>query len=475
MMTYVPIGLDEGESRKEKWPEDLCDCRKRADEILAFARVQTRPLTVALDGRWGSGKSFFVRGFAKHVEEGSKDRKPGLCVLLNAWESDALDNPLLYLYYGVSKAIERMPQYDVLDQNVMDVLKKNFSEIGKELLNTATAGIFGRLNDAFKKNCNEHPVSQYDGALSLQRRFKEYLAGIAEQVQQHSGCPLIVCVDELDRCKPTYAIEMLECIKHFFSVPHTMFLLSVDLPELRSVIQASYGCLNPREYLRRFVQYVFPLPVLPAYVYVCSVWKNLELDAVVTAQIANPFPARKFNSNEVLRYFKLVLSTKDYTPRQVESLLRMFAVGMSDCVYQYVDCVLLAILCIAYLDDPKSFDGLVSGHVDIKELSLKLVRQKESEPALITAVRAISQFVIAAGWAVDSSMIGKIYSDFRKWGESAESCPAELRPLAEKILANLSIGVNGWHRTFSDARVQELSHRFNFVSTTNTDWAAGAN
>lgn len=473
-MEYIPIGLDEGVPVGEKWPGDLCDCSKRADEILAFARVQTRPLTVALDGRWGSGKSFFVRGFAKHVEEDAKDRKPGLCVLLNAWESDALENPLLYLYYGVTKAVERMPQYDVPDPKSVEVLKANFAAIGKELLNTATVGIFGRLNNEFKKNCGKHPVSRYDAAIDLQRRFKEYLAGIAKLVQTHSGCPLIICVDELDRCKPTYAIEMLECIKHFFSVPHTLFLLAVDLPELRAVIQASYGCLNPREYLRRFVQYVFPLPVLPAYVYVRSVWKDLGLGALVSAQIVNPFPARKFTSEDVLKYFELVLSTKDYTPRQVESLLRMYAVGMSACVYQYVDCVLLAILCITYLDDPKSFDGIVSGFVDARELSIKLVTHKESELPLIAAVRAMSQFVIAAGWAVDSSMIGRIYSEFRKWGESTTSCPGELRPLAEKILANLSIGVNGWHRTFSATRVIELASRFNFMASSNTDWADGA-
>lgn len=473
-MDYIPIGFDEDTFAEKKWPGDLCDCAKRADEILAFARVQTLPLTVALDGRWGSGKSFFVRGFAKHAEESTKDRKPGLCVLLNAWESDALENPLLYLYYGVMKAVERMPQYDVLDPKSVEVLKTNFMAIGKELLNVATSGAFGRLADAFKKNCGEHPINQYDAAVDLQRRFKEYLADIAEVVQIRSGCPLIICVDELDRCKPTYAIEMLECIKHFFSVPHTLFLLSVDLPELRAVIQASYGCLNPREYLRRFVQYVFPLPELPAYVYVRSVWKDLGLDALVSAQIVNPFPARKFSPADVLKYFELVLSTKEYTPRQVESLLRMYAVGMSACVYQYVDCVLLAILCIAYVDDPKSFDGIVSGFVDVKELSKKLVVQKESELPLIAAVREMSQFVIAAGWAVNSSVIGQIYSEFRKWGESTTSCPGELRPLAEKILANLSIGVNGWHRTFSAARVIELSSRFNFMASSNTDWADGA-
>ena len=198
------------------------------------------------------------------------------------------------------------------------------------------------------------------------------------------------------------------------------------------------------------------------------------MGALVSAQIVNPFPARKFTSEDVLKYFELVLSTKDYTPRQVESLLRMYAVGMSVCVYQYVDCVLLAILCITYLDDPKSFDGIVSGFVDARELSIKLVAQKESELPLIAAVRAMSQFVIAAGWAVDSSMIGRIYSEFRKWGESTTSCPSELRPLAEKILANLSIGVNGWHRTFSAARVIELSSRFNFMASSNTDWADGA-
>ncbi len=73
--------------------------------------------------------------------------------------------------------------------------------------------------------------------------------------------PLIVMIDELDRCRPSYAIELLEVAKHLFSVDHIVFVLAVNRSELAHSIRALYGSdFDAEGYLRRFFDVDFRLP-----------------------------------------------------------------------------------------------------------------------------------------------------------------------------------------------------------------------
>lgn len=74
--------------------------------------------------------------------------------------------------------------------------------------------------------------------------------------------PLIFIVDELDRCRPNYAVEVLENIKHLFSVKGIVFVLSIDKNHLGSSIKGFYGSesINSNEYLRRFIDLEYSIP-----------------------------------------------------------------------------------------------------------------------------------------------------------------------------------------------------------------------
>lgn len=61
-------------------------------------------------------------------------------------------------------------------------------------------------------------------------------------------------IDELDRCRPTFAIELLERIKHLFDIQNIVFVLSIDKEQLEASTAAAYGsAINAPEYLRRFI------------------------------------------------------------------------------------------------------------------------------------------------------------------------------------------------------------------------------
>lgn len=74
--------------------------------------------------------------------------------------------------------------------------------------------------------------------------------------------PLVFIVDELDRCRPNYAVSILEQIKHFFSVKNIVFVLSIDKEQLGHAVKGVYGsdCIESDEYLRRFIDIEYSIP-----------------------------------------------------------------------------------------------------------------------------------------------------------------------------------------------------------------------
>ena len=83
--------------------------------------------------------------------------------------------------------------------------------------------------------------------------FKAKLTKLANTSE--NSAPLVVIIDELDRCRPSYALEMLERVKHLFDVPNVVFIFFVYAPALLSAVRKTYGQdIDPSEYLRKFFE-----------------------------------------------------------------------------------------------------------------------------------------------------------------------------------------------------------------------------
>ncbi|MFI8039422.1 P-loop NTPase fold protein, partial [Acinetobacter baumannii] len=81
--------------------------------------------------------------------------------------------------------------------------------------------------------------------------FKEALAKITSKLDK----PLVFIVDELDRCKPEFAIRLIERIKHFFDIPKVVFILAINKTQLEESINNFYGFSNTANYLEKFIDF----------------------------------------------------------------------------------------------------------------------------------------------------------------------------------------------------------------------------
>ena len=153
---------------------------------------------------------------------------------------------------------------------MQDRLKEVGSQLARRsvplMLRLASAGLID--DDAVQTAVGDEPAlggedlfESYLQDKELVAEFREELEAFAGHITEEKGGPLFFFVDEMDRCRPDFALELLEHIKHLFDVPGIVFILAVDPGKLHHSIKSLYGQgMDARGYLRRFIQLEYELP-----------------------------------------------------------------------------------------------------------------------------------------------------------------------------------------------------------------------
>ena len=192
--------------------------------------------------------------------------------------------------------------------------------------------------------------------------LKKHLAELAAEVRADTGQPLVFIIDELDRCRPTFAIELLERVKHIFGVPNIVFVFGINRSELTKSLESVYGEIDSGTYLRRFFDMEFVLPDASPLVFCRSLVPKYGLD-VFFADLTRQ--ARKLHSMEVsmvvdslaaiLEGMGLALRDMDYCMR----LLSLAARELPEC--HTLNPPLFALLVATKIGNPELYGRFVGG------------------------------------------------------------------------------------------------------------------
>ena len=244
---------------------DLLDRQKPAEILTELVNSIDGSCVLAVDAAWGAGKTTFLKMWAQHL------RNNGFPVVsLNAWETDHTGDPFLSLVSEITEGLRGCKETTFSEkiQDTKEAAKKVLVRAIPPLLRIATAGVIdiqpliekeaGRILSSFA----ETKITKYQEAQSSIAEFRAKLGQMAEALVESSGQrSLIVMIDELDRCRPSYAVELLEVAKHLFEVEHIVFALAVNRTQLAHSIRALYGSdFDAGGYLRRFFDVDFTLP-----------------------------------------------------------------------------------------------------------------------------------------------------------------------------------------------------------------------
>ena len=249
----------------------------RSDLVLRLAEMINEidgHYAIAIDSKWGSGKTFFVKqvklvldsfnsfgvqtlseeeklAIAGYIQSDKRRRakpiefEPQVCVYYDAWENDNDDDPIMSLIYCILGSV----QEDYSFKEEKDLFK----------LSASIIDCFAKLStkDVVESLRSEDPLEKIKKSKNLQNMINSFMTDILKE----RGNRLVLFIDELDRCKPTFAVRLLERIKHYFSNDNITFVFSVNGDALQHTIRQYYGYdFDASRYIDRFFDITMALP-----------------------------------------------------------------------------------------------------------------------------------------------------------------------------------------------------------------------
>lgn len=254
------------------------DCLNRKQSIVDLTNLvqsTNQPFVISIEAPWGWGKSTFVRLWKTYLEQ---EKHP--CLYFNAWSNDFAEDPLIAFISEMSDLLTEVQ--DSGNNKAIKAAIRKTQKIGgsilrkslpvvlriatQGLIDTQTLETLKDAKDEFGSTVEEltkDRINIYEQNKKGIIKFRESLGELAKLIakDENKKVPLIFFVDELDRCRPDYALELLERIKHLFSVEGVIFVLSLDRKQLSSSVKAVYGNeIDTDGYLRRFIDLSYRLP-----------------------------------------------------------------------------------------------------------------------------------------------------------------------------------------------------------------------
>jgi len=207
---------------------------------------------LGIDSPWGTGKTTFIKMWQKKLESEKSDKI--FTIHFNAWENDFHGDVLSALIGELDKHLNSIENSNKGD------LKKVIGMIGSNIIKLITKGIvdLNEINEKLNETEGRVLFNKYQEYNELKENIKKNLFEIKKKLEVDK---VIFFIDELDRCRPDYAIETLEKIKHLFGVDGYIFILSLDKEQLSHSVSTIYGNgMDSEGYLRRFIDLDYSLP-----------------------------------------------------------------------------------------------------------------------------------------------------------------------------------------------------------------------
>lgn len=288
------------------WSKDKLNRKNYADflyKVICSAQVnndEDNALIFSIDGDWGTGKSFFINIWMQQLQKDGH-----LVSRFDAWKNDIIDDPLIGFISHVYSAIESWKDQLPIDDLALDAAKdkteKILSSVKEKMLPICTEVVKGLAkkgasylvteevvdfvlqnnksadeaslikDNAVASKLIENKILAHNKNIQVIEKFKEELSSAAYELTKALGKkgPVIIFIDELDRCRPDYAVRLLEVLKHVFNSKGICFISSANISQLEHSIKTIYGSeFNSELYLDRFFNYrlVLPKPSVGDYI-----------------------------------------------------------------------------------------------------------------------------------------------------------------------------------------------------------------
>ncbi len=227
---------------------------------LLVSDIKVSPLVI--DGSWGSGKTEFCHKLINLLKTDNQEYE---AIYIDAFRADHANEPLMTLLAGI---LEVLP--DDVGESLLQKAIPAIRYGAKTLLKAGVGWVLRQDASIVVDNFDEEIKKASDDAINhtIESVLKDHVKAnesietlrnaLAELASIKS---IIIFVDELDRCRPDFAVSMLESIKHVFDVDGVQFVLITNTTQLKASINHCYGVgVDAQRYLDKFLGFSFILP-----------------------------------------------------------------------------------------------------------------------------------------------------------------------------------------------------------------------
>ncbi len=369
----------------ENFPQDTLGREKYAQFLTQFLEDQgydpctkkKKNYVLNLNSEWGSGKTFFLKRW-------SEDLKPHFPVVyIDAWQQDYSDDPLMTVISSVIKQLGKQSGIDIQKSN-FPIPKKVFNlfkAAAPALVKTFSKKYFGEdftdfsdvAADAVTHLLDEHEEKS-QAIDDLKSSVAEWVSFVAKNSQDPKQYPAFIFIDELDRCRPSYAVEMLETIKHIFDIEGIVFVVATDTEQLQHAVKAIYGeGFDARLYLGRFFNSRFSLkaPDLKSFLEVHVDHAKLSGDFLDEKDIKILPP--NSDGKVTLRNIAVILDAFKMPPRTAIQIANRVIATLSNMPEgSKIDILMLTTLLCINEQDNDLFRKVISGNFQYEDKDIKL-------------------------------------------------------------------------------------------------------
>jgi len=307
---------------------ELEDFSRQLDDFISTEHDYVEgSLVIALTSKYGSGKTTFLEMWKSSMSNSDNSADKPLVISLNAWESDYCGDPLFAIISALIECLEINGKQNQVDKlvNAAKNLGLFVAVIGNQLATKMTGIDMGAASAAVKKKEDKREqatqtipdtFSVYQSRKSAMESLKCEIKSIVAEFKPR----VLFLVDELDRCRPDYAIAYLETIKHIFDIKGAVFLLAADRQQLENSAKMAFGQdLDFEEYYRKFIHREITLPKITDAGYEKLAHKYVTF---YTEREEKRYCYVKFDDNQINNISKLIGSLK-LTPRQIQEVFRI--------------------------------------------------------------------------------------------------------------------------------------------------------
>ena len=403
----VPLKLDDPVvDADDPWSDDLLARKEIAGRLTNFVADQKPPLSISLHGQWGTGKTFLLRRWQRDLEI-----QRFKAIYFNAWEDDFCDDPLLAI-------LGQMPE--TFKRGNLKTLTRQIVSTGATLLkNNAVSVLSKHTGVSLDTASSERDLLQeYLHMRATKDELKKRLRRLSEAVFKQTSHPLVFIIDELDRCRPTFAIELLERVKHIFDVPYLVFIFGINRDELCKSLSSIYGEIDTDVYLRRFFDFEFQLQELDSRTFAEHLIQKFQLDEAFlrldgarggTIEIwGNSATRHIYNYSTYRTIVPSLWSALRLSLRDIEYGIRLMAFlvrSVRPRVFSHP--YLLSVMLALKFRNPEYYRQLISGHFrasEIMDYLANAVRQTQFDRILPYTLDLIEGFLYCA----DETNIGRM-------------------------------------------------------------------